>query len=211
MPSKRIFARSALSWLVVALGVLIGFFALALLGRSRLPSSDTDFYWPKLCVGFVGVCLLGLIFLSASLVALSNRRRAGLIFLVSTPFVAFCLAFPEAGYLKWEADGGNFYSPFLSAALVLALLFFVPFLVPLFIIRNKKRAVYLFLILAAVVSPGFIFSQWTTSLLPWLAGWSALLVVFGSFWLGTHKRGWPLLITPRPRALSRQVLAVVIT
>src|SRR5205085_9724603 len=107
--------------------------------------------------------------------AVRNRRRGGLVFLICAPVVAFCVGYPDAGYLAWDKQGnGIFYSPFLRIALGLTLLFFAPFTVPLLAIRNKKRAIYLFLISVALVSPVFVSSQWSASLLPRLAGWSAL-------------------------------------
>jgi hypothetical protein len=135
-----------------------------------------------------------------------------MIFLVCAPIVAFCLAFPSTGYLKWEADGaGVFYSPFFSTALGLSLLFFAPFLLPLCLFRCGKRAFYLFLPLAIVVSPFFVFSRWTTSLLPWLTGWSALFVAFGCFWLGTNRLGWVPLVQWHPKTTYSRTTCLVIS
>ena len=195
---KSAFARKAASWLIVALGVLVGLLALSLSGQRWIPNRASDPYWYKSCIQTAGICLLGMTFIVGSLLGTRNRRRGGLVFLICTPFVAFCIGYPDAGFLAWEKGDGIFYSPFLRIALGLTLLFFVPFVVPLFAIRNKKRAMYLFLISAALVSPVFVRSQWSASLLPRLAGWSALLVAFGLFWLGTKKWGWPPLLAPRP-------------
>jgi hypothetical protein len=206
----RLLAKRAVSWLMVALGALLGFLALASTGQDQFPDPSSDPYWLRPSVLIAGIGLLGLTFLTGSLVALRNRRRAGLVFLACTPVLAFCLAFPEAGFLVWHSDGGGyFHSPVLPTALGLGLLFYIPFLVPLFAIRNRRRAMYLFLISAAAVAPVFAVSQWTASLLPKLAGWSALFSVFGSFWLGTHKLGWPPLIAPMPKSLKGQVTTVL--
>jgi len=195
-------------------GTLIGFFIVVKLSQASLPTigSGNDGYWQKDLAGYVGVVLFGLIFLTASLVAIRNPRQAGLAFLVTGPVVAFCGAFASAGYLEWHADGGGYFeSPFLSTALGLALLFFAPFLVALVTIRNSKSAAYLFLISATIVAPFFIRSRWTASFLPELAAWSAVFAAFGSFWRVTHKRGWPPLIRPRPQALSRRIAAILLT
>ena len=209
MRSKRLLAKRVLSWFIVALGILLGFLGLSISGQRWLPDPNIHPDWFRPYVQTAGIGLLGLTFLTASLVALRNRRRAGLVFLVCTPIVAFCLAFPDAGFIVWEG-GGLFYSPLLSTALGLGLLFFVPFLLPLFAIQNRRRAIYLFLISAAVVSPVFVTSRWTASLLPKLAAWSALFVVFGLFWLGTHKLGWPALVATRPISVRRRLASAVI-
>ena len=156
----------------------------------------------------MGGVLFGLAFLTASVIALRNRRRAALVFFVISPFAAFCLAFTSAGYLEWHKDGGGYFeSPFISTASWLALLFFIPFLLPLLSLRNWKRATLLFVIPVLLVTPVFVFSRWTRSFLPELAGWSVMFVAFGSFWLVTHKLGWPPLISPRPRSLMRRSAA----
>jgi hypothetical protein len=191
--------RKAVSGLTVASGFSIGLLALSISGQRLIPHRAIDPYWYKSCIQTAGIWLLGVTFIAGSLLGIRNRRRGGLVFLACTPFVAFCVGYPGAGYLAWDKYGnGIFYSPFLRIALGLTLLFFVPFVVPLFAIRNKKRAMYLFLISATLVSPVFVRSQWSASLLPRLAGWSVLLVAFGLFWFSTNKWGWPPLLAPRP-------------
>jgi hypothetical protein len=188
--------------------------ALVIFGVRSNPYRDPNTHplWLRPWIFTVGIGLLGLTFLVASIVALRNRRRGGLVFLFCAPIVAFCLAFPEAGFLKWEASGdGIFYSPFFLSAVGLSLLFYAPFLVPLVLLwvtQNRKRAFYLFLILVVAVSPVFVFSRWTPSLLPRLAAWSALVIAFGAFWLGTHKLGWPSVVVVRPRSLGRRIAGV---
>lgn len=207
---KRVLVKRAFEWTTAVVGITFGLAGLVLSSQADISSLSFhgDDYWPKNWAGFVGIVLFSLTFLTASLIALRNRKRAALIFFVISPFVAFCAAFASAGYLEWHADGGGYFeSPFISTALWLALLFFIPFLLPLFAIRNRKRAVFLFLIPALLVSPVFVFSRWTGSFLPELAGWSLLFVAFGSFWLGTHKLGWPPLVSPRPRSLMRRFAA----
>jgi len=152
---------------------------------------------------------MGLTLVIASLAATRDRRRAGLILLIGTPTIAFCLSYPNAGFLAWEKRGGIFYSPFLWIAFGLSLLFFAPFVVSLRALPNKKRAMYLFLITAAIVTPVFVRSQWSASLLPRLTGWSAPTAVLGLFWLGTGALGWEPLVEPRKRSPIKRVLAIV--
>ena len=208
---KSTFAKKAVSWLTVTFGVLVGLLALSLSGQRWIPDRSSDPYWYKSFIQTLGICLLGLTFIAGSLVAVRNRRRGGLVFVICAPLVAFSVGYPDAGFLAWEKGDGIFYSPFLRIALGLTLLFFVPFVVPLFAIRNKKRAIYLFLISAALVSPIFVRSQWSASLLPRLAGWSALLAIFGLFWLGTNKLGWSPLVAPRLTSRRRRLLTVFAT
>lgn len=202
---KSTFARKAASWLIVALGFVVGLLALSVSGQRWLPNRAVDPYWYKFWIQAAGLCLLGVAFIAGSLLGVRNKRHGGLVFLSCTPFVSFCLGYPDAGFLAWEKGNGIFYSPFLRIALGLTILFFVPFVVPLFAIRNRRRALYLFLISAALVSPIFVRSQWSASLLPRLAGWSAPLVAFGLFWFGTNKWGWPPLLEPRPTSRKRRL------
>jgi hypothetical protein len=208
---KSTVAKKAVSWLTVTVGILVGLLALSISGQRWTPDRASDPYWYKSFIQTAGICLLGLAFIAGSFLAVKNRRRGGLVFLICAPLVAFCVGYPDAGFLAWEKGNGIFYSPFLRIALGLTLLFFLPFVVPLFAIRNKKRARYLFLISAALVSPVFVSSQWSASLLPRLAGWSALLVIFGLFWLGTNKWGWSPLVSPRPTSRRRRLWAVFAT
>jgi hypothetical protein len=209
--SKALFLRKTVSWITIAFGLLFGFWGLSMSGSAWLPNRATNPYWYKPLIGIAGFLFLGLTLVAGSCIASRDRRRAGLIFLIGTPIIAFCMSFPDVGFLVWEKTGdGVFYSPFLWIALGLSVLFFVPFFVSLGALPNKKRALYLFLISAAVVSPVFVRSQWTASLLPRLAGWSAATLVLGLFWLQTEVLGWSPLVEPRKRSAIRRVLAVVL-
>ena len=123
LSAKSLFAKKTLSWLVVALGLLVGFLGLSISGCEWLPSRATDPYWYKPLIGIAGVLFLGLTLVTASLAATRDRRRAGLILLIGTPTIAFCLSYPDTGFLAWEKRGGIFYSPFLWIAFGLSLLF----------------------------------------------------------------------------------------
>jgi hypothetical protein len=84
------------SWLIVALGCLVGLLAcvgLGLVHVSLLESSnDGHLAW----FGIAWIALIGLTFLIGSIVALQNRRLAGLIFLSVMPVAALCLAYASS-------------------------------------------------------------------------------------------------------------------
>lgn len=195
----------------MALGSLVGFVALARFGMSWVDFADRSSGWFLPWFSIAGIGLLGLGFIAGSIVALRNRRRAGVIFLAFMPIAAFCLAYPAAGFLVWHADGGGWFeTPPPPTAIGLTVLFFVPFLAPVLAMHHRKRAASLFAIAVSLAGVVFSISRWTRVLLPLLAGLSTLFLLFGSFWLGTHKLGWPPLVQPRPRALGRRVVAVAI-
>ena len=79
---KSAFARKAASWLIVALGVLVGLLALSLSGQRWIPNRASDPYWYKSCIQTAGICLLGMTFIVGSLLGTRNRRRGGLVFLI---------------------------------------------------------------------------------------------------------------------------------
>jgi hypothetical protein len=197
---------------VAVIGGLFGFLTLVVAGEAYGPSLrfHNAEYWLKNWAGVLGVVLLGLVFLAGSILGLRNRRRASLLFLISAPVVAFFLAFASAGHLVWAADGGGYFeSPFISSALWLAFLFFLPLVLPLFALKkkSKKLALILFVGAAALVTPAFIASRWTSWFLPELAAWSALLATFGSFWLKTDQWGSSPLLAPfnQPRSTRRKI------
>jgi hypothetical protein len=111
---KTLFLRKSISWIIVAIGLMLGFLGLSMSGSAWLPNRATNPYWYKPLIGIAGLVFLGFTLVAGSCVALRDRRRAGLIFLVVTPIIAFCMSFPDVGFLVWEKTGdGVFYSPFL--------------------------------------------------------------------------------------------------
>jgi hypothetical protein len=204
--------RNRLSSLAVALGVLVGFFALARFGMAWPPFNDDLPGWLLRWISYVGGGLLGPVFIAASFVAVRNRKRAGLIFLVAMPFVVFCLAYPAAGYLVWHSDGsGWFEPPEIPTAVGLTALFFLPIFMGLLAIRGRKWTVYLFAFTVLVAGVVFGLSHWTKAFLPPFAGWSALFLLFGMFWRGTSNRDWPSVLQPRARSLIQRVAVIVVT
>ena len=109
--------KLSISWLIVALGCLLGLVALVALGMVHVwPDRPPAPAW----VGITGIALEGLTFLIGSLVALRNRRLAGVIFLSVMPVAALCFAYP--GVLVWRDGEGLFpllawWGPFLLVGL----------------------------------------------------------------------------------------------
>lgn len=204
--------KTVTTWLVASLGSLVGLFELAKFGMSWLPSGDRDPGWLLRWLTFAGSGLFGLVFLIGSITAPRRPRRAGVIFLVFLPITAFCLAYEESGFLVWHADGsGWFEAPLPMTAIGLTVLFFVPFAAPLLILRNRKWAAIMFVTAALVAVPLFALSRWTSVLLPHLAAYATPFVLFGLFWLGTYKLGWPPLLQPRPRGVPRRIATLLVT
>jgi hypothetical protein len=201
--------RWAISWLAVAVGILLGVLGLAMSGQGWVSDDPDSSVWLTRRFEVFGPSLFGLVFLIGSYAALSNRRRAGLIFLSGAPVVASVLSYPGAGYLVWTPDGaGTFELPLLPTAVGLSCLFYLPFVAPLLVKSSRRRALWVFVITAVVVALAFAASRWTAALLPRLAGWSALFLLFGGFWLGTHKLAWPALRSGSTN--SRRRLAMVV-
>jgi len=155
---------------------------------------------------------LGPLFIAATIVAARNPKRAGLILLVAMPFAVFCLAYPAAAYLVWHSDGsGWFEPPEITTAIGLTALFFLAIFTGLLALRRRRWAIYLFII--TVVAAGIVFalSHWSKAFLPPFAGWSAPFLLFGIFWRGTSRRGWPSVLQPRSRFLHQRVVAFALT
>jgi hypothetical protein len=196
--------RQALSWLVVGLGIFVGLYRLVMAGQSSVDGAGLD--WLYVC----GFFLLGFVFLVASFTALRDRRRAGIIFLVGAPAVSFALASPEALVWSTSANGSTYgTAPGFWMALILSALFYAPFIALVFARRNRRRAIGLFVVFAVLAGVVFSFSEWTRPLLPSLAAWSAMFVMFGGFWFGTFKLGWAPLIAARPRSLGRRLVTIL--
>jgi hypothetical protein len=202
----RRFAEAAFSWTTLTLGVLLGLLMTVDVGGMALPGGPGSSDWLVPWFEFAGVCLLGTVFLAASIIALRNRRRAGTLLLASAPIVALCFAYSGSVFEVTGANGSpDFYLPRLSRVVMFWLLFFLPFLVPLLVKRRPKRALVFFLILAAAASVAFRLSPWSWPMFMRLLGIAALFSVFGGIWLGTGKLGWPPLLAPKPRSLARNL------
>jgi len=212
LATNRPLLRIVLSWLAAMSGLLIGLLAIASFGSDWTPVADRSPGWFLRWFTVAGTGLLGIGFLAGAVVAPWNRKRAGMILLILMPIASFCLAYPDAGFLVWPGDGnGYFQTPLPSTAIWLTALFYAPFLTPLLAARSRKLAVCLFVISAALAGAVFGTSGWTKVLVPRLAAWSALFLLFGLFWLGTHRFRWPPLVEPRPRSMGKRVLLALVT
>ena len=68
-----------------------------------------------------------------------------------------------------------------------------------------------FAVAVLVVVPVFARSRWTSVLVPHLFFCSVPFLLFGLFWLGTHKLGWPALVQPRSRTISGHIAIFLVT
>ncbi|MBZ5633813.1 MAG: carboxypeptidase-like regulatory domain-containing protein [Acidobacteriia bacterium] len=127
------------------------------------------------------------------------------------PVAAFCLAYPDSGFLVWRDNVGWFETPIPAIAIGLAALFYAVLLPPFWIWPGKKRAAIVFLSVALLAVPIFVYSRWTIALLPRLAAWSSPFALVGLFWLRTDKSGWPSLLRSRPCSPAKRVLAFLMT
>jgi hypothetical protein len=170
-----------------------------------IASEDRSPGWYLQWFAAVGTCLSGLTFFFGSLVALRDRRRAGVVFLSVMPLAAFCMAYPDSGFLVWRDGGGWFETPLPATAIELAALFWAPFLAPLCLWRHRKWAIVAFAVATSALVLVFAQSRWPPALVPRLVGWSVPFLIPGLFWLRTARLGWPPLLEPRPRTPLRRV------
>ena len=200
-------ARKVVSWLFVALGTLPGIYGLVMCGLNWVPENHRRPDWLTLCLQAAGLAILGLVFLIASFAALRRRRRAGLALLVAAPIAVFGLAFTDA-YFGVPFRGYDWQSPSLLMAMFFVCAIFLPFCALLLAARTRKRAIYLFLVLALCSGIFFWSCSWTEVILPRLTPFAALFLVFGAFWLGTDKLGWPPLVAAWPKSLGTRIVAI---
>jgi hypothetical protein len=155
-----------------------------------------------------GLGILGLVSLIGSLAAPRNRRWAGIAFLVSAPAVAFCLGF-EDGYFGVPFRGFDGSQPSFPMAALFVFAFFTPLYAPLMMIGNRRHAVYAFL--ALTLGSGFLFalSPWGIVIVPRLVKFSVPLLVFGAFWSGGDRLGWPPLAVTQRRSLPKRLSFVL--
>lgn len=191
-------------------GAGIGVLGLASAASSWIDEDPNSPVWLTSRFDAFGPGLMGAIFYFGSFVSLRNRTRAARVFTLGTPIVGFVLAYPSAGYLVWEKEGGIFKLPLLSTAATLACVFYVPvvFLWLALHTRGRSRIALVASTLFAIVV--FVASPWSAALLPRLAGWSAFPMTFAAFWYWTGKRDWPPLAPPIPRSVARKIGAVMI-
>jgi hypothetical protein len=203
-------SRQICSWLVCGLDILAGSYGLVISGQAWVPFNPVYSWWFYDWPRSIGQCLLGLVFLIASLIALHNRRRAGLTFLSCAPIVALCLAYWDV-VLRWSLNEeiANKYND-IPRILALGFLLALPLVANRVVVQGERRARHVFVIWAPLAGLAFAMTKWTSLLLTELAAWSALFLILGTFWLGTYKLNWPPLLCPRPRSLPRRIAAVVI-
>jgi hypothetical protein len=205
-PTTRIVIR----WLFVILGILAALAAPVAYRDGWVGQDPPAPAELTMILQTTGVACLALILVLSSFTALRSARIAGIMLLAATPMLAFALAYSEAGFMAAGADGEIvFRLPPPGRAAAMAVSFYLPFVV-LFAAR-KRRYAFLFL-LASVLPIAFLLAvvRGAAVLVPGLARNSALLLVFGTFWLGTHWLGWPALRTAPGRWSGRLCMTAVV-
>jgi hypothetical protein len=209
LPTRPL-TRKVLRWLFALLGILIALLGPVACRDEWVGEDPASPFWTTNLFQFAGVALLLVVFVAASFAALRHARRAGIIFLAGTPVLAFALAYPSAGYLVTHAAGDvDFQLPSLPLAIAVAILFYLPFVAPLFAMRNRMRATLIFAAAAAPAAVVFASAHWAMLLILRLAAWSALPLAFAAFWLGTHRLGWPALFATPTNPFARVSIVVV--
>jgi hypothetical protein len=202
--------KTVMSCFVLLLGASAGFWAIVWAGQVWVPQDRTSPSWAAEWFGYVGVWLFGIGFLVATIAAMSDRRRGGLLFLGFAPVTALCTAYSTSVFEVTGADGNSqFYLPVLWRAVIFWALFFLPFVLMLVLRRRRKLAAYSFLVSAMVASIAFGLSRWTWPLLNGLAVSAAFFGAFGGFWLGTWRLGWTALIAAKPKPMGRRFVTIL--
>jgi len=166
------------SWLVVAAGFLLAALALAMLSMVDFASERLPEFLTLLVVLSTGAPVL----VVGSSVATKDRFRGGLILRGAIPIGIFLVAGGPIFGLVWTAL--------------------------LFTVRHRRRAAWRLALIVSMVGVVYVVSHGTTDTLRFLGAWSAFFGLFGLFWWGTHKLGWPTLVPSKPRGLRGAVIAV---
>lgn len=116
-PERMRRLKLAMSWLIVALGCLVGFLVCVAIGFAQL-SSVNDSPAPHLAwFGVAGMALLGLVLITSALVAVRNRTSAGFILLAAMPVAVSCLAYSASDEGAWLPVLAGGSVPFLLPGL----------------------------------------------------------------------------------------------
>lgn len=200
--------QTLLRWLVALMGILVAL-TVPVACRDAWVGQDPPAPAEMTVVCQLwGVGLFALVFVVSSFAALRSARLAGIILLATTPVPAFFLAYAASGYVATGVDGEVAYRlPRLPNAVSAALLLYLPFVAASFAIRHRKRHTLLFAATALPIAVFLATCQWAAVFVPRLAGWSAIPVAFGSFWLGTHRLGWPALSASGRRWTAKLAIA----
>ena len=184
-------AFRTLSWLVVVLGLFVALlvpvaFRDAWVGEDPpLPESLTGLFQ------YGAPRLFGLALVAGSVAAFQSRRAAGLVILFATPVLAFALSYPAAGHLVVRDDTVYPELPPLSGAVLMAVLFDLPFAASWLAVRKRKPAAPVFLAAALPLAVSCGFAHWAAAFLPRLAAWTVLGSAFAAFWLTSQRLHWP--------------------
>jgi hypothetical protein len=188
-PTTRIIIR----WLFVVLGILAAVLAPVAYRDGWVGQDPPAPAELAVILQTTGIACLSLILVLSSFAALWSARIAGIMLLIATPVLAFALSYPDAVLMAAGADGQFvFQMPPLGRAVSVAICFYLPFGV-LFAARKQRHAVLFLLASALPIALLLTVVRAGSVLVPGLARNSALPLLFGTFWLGTHWLGWPAL------------------
>jgi hypothetical protein len=96
--------KVGLSWVMVGLGLSIGLYLLGALEVASTPISYDHTSWFFKWCELLGIALLAVELIAASLIAVHSRRRAGIFFLASLPITVFCLAYREVHFMSGGSE-----------------------------------------------------------------------------------------------------------
>jgi hypothetical protein len=109
--------KLSLSWLIVALGCLVGLFLCVELGFAHVSSLNGSPAPHMAWCGVAAMAVLGLALLTSSLVAVRHRRAAGFILLAAMPVAAACSAYSTSDDGMWLPTLAGWSVPFLLPGL----------------------------------------------------------------------------------------------
>jgi hypothetical protein len=89
---------------MVGLGLSIGLYLLGALEVASTPISYDHTSWFFKWCELLGIALLAVELIAASLIAVHSRRRAGIFFLASLPITVFCLAYREVHFMSGGSE-----------------------------------------------------------------------------------------------------------
>jgi len=200
------YVKRSLALTVFALGLLLGILALVRVGEWT-PPDPGSYYWVQEWTGLAGVSLFALIFITASIIGLRNPRRAGLMFLASTPIATFLISYSYANFFVWTQEGG--YQSSLSGGVFFGLtsLYLAAIFAPLAAFHARRRRAAVALVLILGVAAGYLLdaSRETQNLRDGIAISSIPYLIAAAIWLGTARAGWPPFLRPRERPLKRRI------
>ncbi|HEY1218924.1 MAG TPA: hypothetical protein VGF03_08300, partial [Bryobacteraceae bacterium] len=105
--------KHVVSWILVALGLCLGVLGVRTLEVMEVFGSNSSPDLPRI----IGCAMLAFLVLVASVIAVGNRRRAGLLFLIAAPIIGVCAAWPDRWGQRYDASFAEIAAPFAGVLL----------------------------------------------------------------------------------------------